>query len=328
MVTGNPHIRMSTSVIDYIFRELAISYLGRNELAQAGAERPAARHHRQAALGALRPGVVDRGHRRRRAARAPNGPARVARRGTGVRGGRRLRRPAAGRRPRRRPSGRTRRAPRGLADDGARRGPPQGLRGRRVLELRPADTRPQRHVPEVRDLRRDVRLQLTDAHRAPRGHGRRAGARRHPHGVAPRQADRRAVEDGVTAGSASARRATCRSAFRDSVRGRPSTRADGRGAARSTRRDAGGEASERRATPETCAPRILAGRAQIRRRIGRGTNWTYVGAIAPRLPSTVLPRRDSDVAARHRRPHARRRRLAVLAGADSRDYRSRWFPAA
>ena len=36
MVTGNPHIRMSTSVIDYIFRELAISYLGRNDLAQAG----------------------------------------------------------------------------------------------------------------------------------------------------------------------------------------------------------------------------------------------------------------------------------------------------
>ena len=51
-------------------------------------------------------------------------------------------------------------APGRLADDRARRGPPQGLRGRRVLELRPADTRPQRHVPQVRDLRRDVRLQL------------------------------------------------------------------------------------------------------------------------------------------------------------------------
>jgi ribonucleoside-diphosphate reductase alpha chain len=33
MVQGNPHIRMTTSVIDYIFRELAISYLGRNDLA-------------------------------------------------------------------------------------------------------------------------------------------------------------------------------------------------------------------------------------------------------------------------------------------------------
>jgi ribonucleoside-diphosphate reductase alpha chain len=33
-VTGNDHIRYSTSVIDYVFRELAISYLGRDDLAQ------------------------------------------------------------------------------------------------------------------------------------------------------------------------------------------------------------------------------------------------------------------------------------------------------
>ena len=32
-VTGNPHIKMSTSVIDYIFRELAVTYLGRDDLA-------------------------------------------------------------------------------------------------------------------------------------------------------------------------------------------------------------------------------------------------------------------------------------------------------
>jgi ribonucleoside-diphosphate reductase alpha chain len=38
MVTGNPHIKMSTSVIDYIFRELAISYLGRDDLAQVKPE--------------------------------------------------------------------------------------------------------------------------------------------------------------------------------------------------------------------------------------------------------------------------------------------------
>jgi len=31
-VTGNDHIKMSTSVIDYIFRELAISYLDRTDL--------------------------------------------------------------------------------------------------------------------------------------------------------------------------------------------------------------------------------------------------------------------------------------------------------
>ncbi len=33
VVTGNQRIKMSTSVIDYIFRELAVSYLGRNDLA-------------------------------------------------------------------------------------------------------------------------------------------------------------------------------------------------------------------------------------------------------------------------------------------------------
>ena len=32
-VWGNPHIKMTTSVIDYIFRELAVSYLGREDLA-------------------------------------------------------------------------------------------------------------------------------------------------------------------------------------------------------------------------------------------------------------------------------------------------------
>ncbi len=33
MVQGNPHIKMTTSIIDYIFRELAITYLDRHELA-------------------------------------------------------------------------------------------------------------------------------------------------------------------------------------------------------------------------------------------------------------------------------------------------------
>ncbi|MFN4259242.1 MAG: vitamin B12-dependent ribonucleotide reductase [Gemmataceae bacterium] len=33
VVQGNPHIKMATSIIDYIFRELAITYLGRHELA-------------------------------------------------------------------------------------------------------------------------------------------------------------------------------------------------------------------------------------------------------------------------------------------------------
>jgi ribonucleoside-diphosphate reductase alpha chain len=36
VVTGNDHIKMATSVIDYIFRELAITYLGRQDLAHPG----------------------------------------------------------------------------------------------------------------------------------------------------------------------------------------------------------------------------------------------------------------------------------------------------
>ncbi|MGH9868727.1 MAG: adenosylcobalamin-dependent ribonucleoside-diphosphate reductase [Candidatus Polarisedimenticolia bacterium] len=38
MVQGNPHIKMTTSVIDYVFRELAITYLGRTDLAQVTSE--------------------------------------------------------------------------------------------------------------------------------------------------------------------------------------------------------------------------------------------------------------------------------------------------
>jgi ribonucleoside-diphosphate reductase alpha chain len=47
MVQGNPHIRMTTSIIDYIFRELAITYLGRHDLAQVNPEdlRGDAMHH-------------------------------------------------------------------------------------------------------------------------------------------------------------------------------------------------------------------------------------------------------------------------------------------
>jgi ribonucleoside-diphosphate reductase alpha chain len=37
-VQGNPHIKMTTSIIDYIFRELAITYLGRHDLAHVDEE--------------------------------------------------------------------------------------------------------------------------------------------------------------------------------------------------------------------------------------------------------------------------------------------------
>ena len=36
IVVGNPNIKMTTSIIDYIFRELAVTYLSRNDLAQIG----------------------------------------------------------------------------------------------------------------------------------------------------------------------------------------------------------------------------------------------------------------------------------------------------
>jgi len=38
MVQGNPHIKMSTSILDYVFRELAITYLDRDDLAQVKPE--------------------------------------------------------------------------------------------------------------------------------------------------------------------------------------------------------------------------------------------------------------------------------------------------
>src|SRR5699024_616527 len=37
-VSGSPHVKMTTSVIDYIFRELAVTYLGRDDLAHVPTE--------------------------------------------------------------------------------------------------------------------------------------------------------------------------------------------------------------------------------------------------------------------------------------------------
>jgi ribonucleoside-diphosphate reductase alpha chain len=38
IVSGSPHVKMTTSVIDFIFRELAVTYLGREDLAHVNAE--------------------------------------------------------------------------------------------------------------------------------------------------------------------------------------------------------------------------------------------------------------------------------------------------
>ena len=35
VVQGNNRIKNATSILDYVFRELAVSYLGRNDLAHA-----------------------------------------------------------------------------------------------------------------------------------------------------------------------------------------------------------------------------------------------------------------------------------------------------
>ena len=60
MVEGNDAIKMATSVLDYIFRELAISYLGRKRPGPRRAGRRAARRHRQR-RGPGGPGPAGRG---------------------------------------------------------------------------------------------------------------------------------------------------------------------------------------------------------------------------------------------------------------------------
>tara|TARA_R110002096_G_scaffold324349_2_gene518394 strand:- start:6066 stop:9656 length:3591 start_codon:yes stop_codon:yes gene_type:complete len=46
MVTGNPHVKMTTSVIDYIFRELAVAYMGREDLAHVSPDQITTREMR------------------------------------------------------------------------------------------------------------------------------------------------------------------------------------------------------------------------------------------------------------------------------------------
>ena len=93
MVAGNPHIKMSTSVIDYIFRELAISYLDRDDLAQVSRRtsgttrigqaraRSAWRRSRERAAGGAGAGRARRARQRGadRHAGGPRGPRRSRR---------------------------------------------------------------------------------------------------------------------------------------------------------------------------------------------------------------------------------------------------------
>src|SRR5690625_6283372 len=38
LVNGSPHVKMTTSIIDYIFRELAVTYMSRDDLAHVEPE--------------------------------------------------------------------------------------------------------------------------------------------------------------------------------------------------------------------------------------------------------------------------------------------------
>ena len=179
MVEGNAAIKMATSVLDYLFRELAISYIGRSDLAHvepqdispdtvgsgdeqgdllpgrppgSGRDDPALRLYRlraQPASGAGRRHPRGGQHDDRIGRRQPAGPGRRQRR-DGQPAGRNPCRQTGRRPPRAHP-----------------RSPHERLRGgslRRVRQLHPGA---QRHLPEVRDLRRHQRLLLAPFRTSP-----------------------------------------------------------------------------------------------------------------------------------------------------------------
>ena len=153
MVQGNPHIKMTTSIIDYIFRELAITYLGRHDLAHVAPDdlRGDALHRETTTS---RTSTTRRWSQRADRRRAePSRPSRSPRRAaaTCTRCRQRQRqRPRQRRRPR--PAGDCRGRDRGREGPA---GPAEGLRGRPVPRVRPADAGPQRGVLQVRHLRGD-----------------------------------------------------------------------------------------------------------------------------------------------------------------------------
>ena len=153
VVQGNDTIKMATSVLDYMFRELAISYLERTDLANV---EPADVRHDALGKGVAEgdmgseDGSPDRLHRfrprqspaarRRRRDRGQHDQIRLVRRldhGVGAVGGRHEQ-------------------PRGAGADG----PTEGLCRRPLLRLRQLHAGAERHLPEMRYLRLDHRLQL------------------------------------------------------------------------------------------------------------------------------------------------------------------------
>ena len=157
IVQGNPHIKMTTSIIDYIFRELAITYLGRHDLAHVAPEdlRGDAMHRGRRRAG-VRVGGGGRGTRRRadrptpKAFATPRTEHLKPLHGNGNGNGNGQRPTAAA----------TAAAARLAVDEQDPHRPAEGLRRRPVLRVRPAHAGPQRGVLQVRHLRGDVGVQL------------------------------------------------------------------------------------------------------------------------------------------------------------------------
>ncbi len=185
LVQGNDAIKNATSILDYVFRELAISYLGRNDLAHIAPEdigstvlgggvnedkAPGLGDGFSAPAAAPMASVVSKGLLRSRPGeklmlvRSGAGDAAVqVTSGSGAHGGHRPGRDRAERR-----TGRARRARRGVEPRAAsrngrreaRRSADERLCRRSLPRMRQFHHGPQRHVPEVRHLRRDDGVQL------------------------------------------------------------------------------------------------------------------------------------------------------------------------
>ena len=162
IVEGNDAIKMATSILDYIFRELAISYLDRGDLA-----------HVQP--GDLLPDAVGQGEAELspRRSHAAGGRARCVERlcAQQADGAARRRRPGAAPSsslPRRKPDPRRLRGARGglyerAAPRAHPRRPHQGLRGRQLRGMRQLHPDAQRHLPQMRHLRRNIRMLVSGA---------------------------------------------------------------------------------------------------------------------------------------------------------------------
>ena len=155
IVQGNPHIKMTTSIIDYIFRELAITYLGRHDLAQVEAEdlrgdalhrdgsEPDFESEEVIEQRIVEPKPVPKAFATPRSEHLQPLTENGNGHGTGN-GHPNTAAAAAADRP-------------GRADP---TGAPERLRRRSVYRVRPVDAGAQRRLLQVRHLRRDLRVQL------------------------------------------------------------------------------------------------------------------------------------------------------------------------